>query len=132
MTMTAPSRIAQVCNRIEADLAAPWRTADLAREAGMTHHHFQRQFAAYTGKTVAGYIRSRRLKRAAILLHDMQARITDITLKTLPVTVLDWPVVTLPIGRDVNGLPMGPQLVGKPSLDGRLLSIPSKVLTALL
>ena len=48
----------------------------------MAQHHFQRQFAAYTGETVAGYIRSRRLERAAILLHDTEARIIDIAVET--------------------------------------------------
>lgn len=82
MTNAASARIVQVCKRIEADLAAPWRTATLARVAGMAQHHFQRQFAAFTGETVAGYIRSRRLERAAILLRDTDDRVLDIALET--------------------------------------------------
>lgn len=77
----APSlRISDVCTRIEADLAAPWRTAMLARMAGMAQHHFQRQFAAVTGETVAGYIRARRMERAALLLRDTEQRVIDIAL----------------------------------------------------
>ncbi len=41
---------------------------------------------------------------------------------TLPLTVLGWPVVTVPIGFDENGLPMGAQLVGKPGQDGALFA----------
>lgn len=46
---------------------------------------------------------------------------------TLPVTVLGWPVVTVPIGKDDNGLPIGAQLVGKPFGDGLLLALAGKV-----
>ncbi|MEJ6395376.1 helix-turn-helix domain-containing protein [Gymnodinialimonas sp. 2305UL16-5] len=76
----APGRIADVCSLIEADLTRVWTTAHLAREAGMAQHHFQRQFAAATGETVAGYIRSRRLEKAAIALASSQARVIDIAL----------------------------------------------------
>ena len=48
----------------------------------MAQHHFQRQFAAATGETVAGYIRARRLERAAILLRDTDDRVIDIALDT--------------------------------------------------
>ncbi|MEJ6395375.1 amidase [Gymnodinialimonas sp. 2305UL16-5] len=41
----------------------------------------------------------------------------------LPITALGWPVVTLPIGRDSNGIPVGAQLVGKPGSDGDLIAI---------
>lgn len=46
----------------------------------MAQHHFQRQFAVATGETVAGYVRSRRLERAAITLSQTNARILDIAL----------------------------------------------------
>ncbi|MEM1288205.1 MAG: amidase [Pseudomonadota bacterium] len=46
-----------------------------------------------------------------------------LTYFTLPVTVLGWPAVTLPIGRDVNGVPIGAQLIGKPGTDGALLAL---------
>jgi AraC-like DNA-binding protein len=75
-------RIADICTKVETDLAAPWRIAALARAAGMAPHHFQRQFAAATGETVAGYIRSRRLERAAHLLQETDARIIDVALDT--------------------------------------------------
>ncbi|MBY5935133.1 amidase [Tateyamaria omphalii] len=46
---------------------------------------------------------------------------------TLPVTALGWPVVTLPIGRDSNGLPVGAQLVGKPGRDAKLLALAEQI-----
>lgn len=82
MSKSRSTKIATACSAIEADLSKPWRTATLARAAGMAQHHFQRQFAAATGETVAGYIRSRRLERAAIALHDTRDRVIDIALDT--------------------------------------------------
>lgn len=46
---------------------------------------------------------------------------------TLPLTMLGWPVVTLPFGHDSNGLPIGAQLVGKPGEDDRLLALAKDV-----
>ncbi|MCE8006847.1 AraC family transcriptional regulator [Aestuariivita sp.] len=77
--MTAQS-IAKACALIERDLSAPHPIARLARDVGMAEHHFQRQFAAATGETVAGYVRARRLERAAIALRQSQARVLDIAL----------------------------------------------------
>jgi Asp-tRNA(Asn)/Glu-tRNA(Gln) amidotransferase A subunit family amidase len=46
---------------------------------------------------------------------------------TLPLTVMGWPVVTLPVGRDADGMPVGAQLVGKPRRDGRLLALAERI-----
>lgn len=73
--------IAQACALIERDLSAPHPITDLAQACGMAGHHFQRTFAAATGETVAGYIRSRRLERAALLLAETDQRILDIALE---------------------------------------------------
>lgn len=73
-------KIANACTAIERDLAAGHRIANLAKVSGMAPHHFQRRFAAATGETVAGYLRSRRLERAAIALTETDARILDIAL----------------------------------------------------
>jgi len=51
---------------------------------------------------------------------------------TLPLTVLGWPVVTLHIGKDSNGLPVGAQLVGKPGEDAHLLAVAALLETVLL
>ncbi|WP_299682245.1 AraC family transcriptional regulator [uncultured Roseobacter sp.] len=79
-TQSMAERMSEVCRAIESDLAAPLRTATLARDAGMAQHHFQRQFARVTGETVAGYIKSRRLERAALALQETKARVIDIAL----------------------------------------------------
>ncbi|MEL7211865.1 MAG: amidase [Pseudomonadota bacterium] len=42
---------------------------------------------------------------------------------TVPLTALGWPVVTLRVGIDSNGIPIGAQLVGKPGADGALLAL---------
>jgi AraC-like DNA-binding protein len=72
--------IARICVVIERNLAVRHRITDLAKASGMAPHHFQRQFAAATGETVAGYLRSRRLEYAAIALSQSNARIVDIAL----------------------------------------------------
>jgi len=40
---------------------------------------------------------------------------------TLPVTALGWPAVTIPIGRDPNGIPVGAQITGHLGTEDRLL-----------
>lgn len=46
---------------------------------------------------------------------------------TLPLTLLGWPVVTVPIGRDANGLPIGAQVVGKPQAEAQVLDIARQI-----
>lgn len=46
---------------------------------------------------------------------------------TVPIGLLGWPVVTLPIGRDANGLPMGAQIVGKPKSEVHLLDLAQRL-----
>lgn len=46
---------------------------------------------------------------------------------TVPITLLGWPVVTMPIGRDPNGIPMGAQIVGKPHTEAQLLNLSQKL-----
>ena len=72
--------IKRACSLIERDISARHRIASLARECGMSPYHFQRQFALSTGETVAGYVRSRRLEKAAIKLSETSARIIDVAL----------------------------------------------------
>ncbi len=50
---------------------------------------------------------------------------------TVPVTLLGWPVVTLPIGRDANGIPLGVQVVGKPGRERVLLDLCATIETRL-
>ena len=54
-----------------------------------------------------------------------------ITWFTAPISLLGNPVVTLPIGLDESGLPIGAQLVGKRGQDSSLLALSSLVVKAL-
>ncbi|MBO9427046.1 amidase [Labrenzia sp. R4_1] len=47
---------------------------------------------------------------------------------TVPVTVLGWPVVTIPIGKDPNGIPVGAQITGRPGTEIRLLETAAKLM----
>ncbi|MEK5416624.1 MULTISPECIES: helix-turn-helix domain-containing protein [Paenibacillus] len=52
----------------------------IAKEAGFSKYHFHRLFQKYVGKSLAEYIRSRRLSSAAQLLLYSEERILDIAL----------------------------------------------------
>lgn len=77
---TTDRAIAEACKRMERALDAPHPVGVLATACGMAEHHFQRRFAAATGETVAGYLRSRRMERAATELAQTSRRIIDIAL----------------------------------------------------
>ena len=49
--------------------------------------------------------------------------VAAITPLTRPFNYLGLPVLTMPIGVDANGMPMGAQLVGRPFGEARLLAI---------
>ena len=65
---------------IERRLADDLETAAVAREAGISHWHFQRIFKALTNETLKTYIRSRRLGVALERLLSTDARILEIAL----------------------------------------------------
>ncbi|MEI2415967.1 amidase [Orrella sp. JC864] len=48
--------------------------------------------------------------------------VTEITRLTRPFSYLGLPVLTMPIGVDGNGMPVGAQLIGRPLAEARLLS----------
>ena len=66
---------------IEERLADDLETADVAREAGISHWHFQRIFKALTNETLKTYIRSRRLAVALEMLLSTERRIIEIALE---------------------------------------------------
>ncbi|MDP9125886.1 MAG: helix-turn-helix domain-containing protein [Pseudomonadota bacterium] len=66
---------------IEERLAVDLETADVAREAGISHWHFQRIFKALTNETLKTYIRSRRLAVALEMLLSTERRIIEIALE---------------------------------------------------
>lgn len=49
--------------------------------------------------------------------------VAAITRLTRPFSYLGVPVLTMPIGRDVNGMPVGAQLIGRPLAEARLLAL---------
>lgn len=60
--------IQKAIEKIEADISLKHPIKALAQHAGLAEHHFQRRFVAATGETVAGYLRVRRLEKAALAL----------------------------------------------------------------
>ena len=65
---------------IEANLAHDIQSADVARQAGMSHWHFQRIFKALTNETLKTYIRSRRFAQSLEKLANTDERVLDIAL----------------------------------------------------
>lgn len=49
--------------------------------------------------------------------------VARLTALTRPFSYLGLPVLTMPMGRDGNGMPMGVQLIGRPFGEARLLSV---------
>jgi len=73
--------IQRACEKVEADLSVKHSIGVLARHAGLAEHHFQRRFAVATGETVGGYLRARRLEKAALALLASRQSILDIALQ---------------------------------------------------
>jgi AraC family transcriptional regulator len=79
--MTYFDRVQRGIDFIEQRLAVDLETADVAREAGISHWHFQRIFKALTNETLKTYIRSRRLAVALEMLLSTERRIIEIALE---------------------------------------------------
>lgn len=73
-------RINRVILHIEAHLGEPLRLEDLARVAHFSPFHFHRIFAAFTGESLAAFIRRLRLERAAQHLLHLDVSVTEIAL----------------------------------------------------
>lgn len=73
-------RINRVIFHIEAHLGEPLRLDDLARVAHFSPFHFHRIFAAFTGESLAAFIRRLRLERAAQQLLHLDDSVTEIAL----------------------------------------------------
>ena len=71
-------RILRALRYIETHLGGPLPTGTVAKVACLSHYHFHRKFSEYTGSTVSGYIRKRRLSRAADALRTSGRSVTDI------------------------------------------------------
>ena len=65
---------------------------------------------------------------AAGRVFDVVAQLTRLT---RPFSYLGLPVLTVPIGLDGNGMPVGAQLIGRPFGEARLLAIGARLADAL-
>lgn len=79
-TRDCRERINRVIFFIEAHLGEPLNLEDLAKVAYFSPYHFHRIFAAFTGETLAAFIRRLRLERAAQHLLHLDAPVTEIAL----------------------------------------------------
>lgn len=62
--------------------------------------------------------------KAPLIVNDLEVNYFDaLTAYTTPISLIGHPVVTMPIGLDRNGLPIGIQLVGKMNGEAELLLI---------
>ena len=57
--------------------------------------------------------------------------VAQLTTLTRPFNYLGVPVLTMPMGRDRDGMPMGVQLVGRPFGESRLLSMAETLASAI-
>ncbi|HEX4138741.1 MAG TPA: AraC family transcriptional regulator, partial [Candidatus Methylacidiphilales bacterium] len=70
--------VEEVARQIELRLHEPLLVESLAREVGLSHNHLIRQFHAGLGKTVKGYMMTRRLEKARHLLCRSSLSIKNI------------------------------------------------------
>lgn len=62
--------------------------------------------------------------REPIMVNGLEVNYFDaLTAFTTPVSLIGHPVVTIPIGLDRNGLPIGIQIVGRMNKESELISI---------
>lgn len=74
-------RIALALETIDANLDQPMSMEKLARIAHLSPYYFHRLFSAVVGRTLAAYIRSRRLERACRLLAETDRTVLSICLE---------------------------------------------------
>lgn len=69
-------------NYIEKHLDQPLKIKNLSNIACLSDYHFHRRFTYYVGDTTSGYVKKRRLLKAAKDLTHTNARVTDVALST--------------------------------------------------
>ena len=74
------ARIAKAQLLVEQENHRPLTARDMAEAAGMSEFHFNRLFKSQTGATAASYIRTHRLRMAAVRLEWMDESLEDIAL----------------------------------------------------
>lgn len=65
-----PKKLRDVCRTVEAQIAEPWTLAALARAASLSPSRFSELFRQHFGQPPMGYLKERRLNRAAHLLTN--------------------------------------------------------------
>jgi len=70
--------VATIAAAMEADLARPWKLADLARRGGMSREHLCRRFRAVLGAPPLAWLTRRRAERAAVLLLSTDGAVAAI------------------------------------------------------
>jgi AraC-like DNA-binding protein len=66
---------------MDREYARPLEVAELARAALMSTAHFSRQFRAAYGETPYGYLMTRRIERAKLLLRRGELSVTEVCLE---------------------------------------------------
>ncbi len=74
------ARLRRARDLMDREYARPLDVAELARAALMSTAHFSRQFRAAYGETPYGYLMTRRIERAKLLLRNGELSVTDVCL----------------------------------------------------
>jgi AraC-like DNA-binding protein len=72
------ARLRRARDLMDREYASPLDVAALARAALMSPAHFSRQFRAAYGETPYGYLMTRRIERAQLLLRRRDLSVTDV------------------------------------------------------
>src|SRR5215475_11074451 len=72
------ARLRRARDLMDREYASPLDVAALARTALMSTAHFSRQFRAAYGETPHGYLMTRRIERAKLLLRRGDLSVTDV------------------------------------------------------
>jgi|GEM_PF-129795 len=75
-----PERLIRVLTLMEKEIGRKWTIGQLARVAGMSEGHFNRLFKLYLRQTPIVYLNSLRLRRAAELLRQPGASVSEAAL----------------------------------------------------
>ncbi|WP_166905258.1 helix-turn-helix domain-containing protein [Mycobacterium sp. DL440] len=79
MAQVPPARyLLRAKDLADARYADPITVDDLAAEAGLSRAHFSRMFTRAFGESPRAYLQTRRLERAAALLHNTDRSVADI------------------------------------------------------
>src|ERR1700728_1967563 len=107
---------------MDREYARPLEVAELARAALMSTAHFSRQFRAAYGETPYGYLMTRRIERAKLLLRHGDLSVTEVCLEvgctslgsfSARFTELVGETPTAYRAGDHSALPAGPGCAGK-------------------